>query len=101
MSKRRFDSSIQNEMPIPNFQNTNTNCVHICFPIPISVIEAITDIYTYIYIWIHNLIKTDQLLNYFYFARVETAVSRQKQGKSEGINGCDWPSNLTQIGFKS
>ena len=25
----------------------------------------------------------------------------QKQGKSEGFDSCDWPSNLTQIGFKS
>ena len=24
-----------------------------------------------------------------------------KQGKSEGFDSCDWPSNLTQIGFKS
>ena len=24
-----------------------------------------------------------------------------EQGKSEGFDSCDWPSNLTQIGFKS
>ena len=24
-----------------------------------------------------------------------------KQGKSGGLDGCDWPSNLTRIGFKS
>ena len=24
-----------------------------------------------------------------------------KQGKSEGFDSCDWPSNLTQIGLKS
>ena len=23
-----------------------------------------------------------------------------QQGKSEGFDSCDWPSNLTQIGFK-
>ena len=25
----------------------------------------------------------------------------EKQGKSEGFDSCDWPSNLTQIGFES
>ena len=25
----------------------------------------------------------------------------EQQGKSEGFDSCDWPSNLTQIGFKS
>ena len=24
-----------------------------------------------------------------------------QQGKTEGFDSCDWPSNLTQIGFKS
>ena len=24
-----------------------------------------------------------------------------EQGKSEGFDSCDWPSNLAQIGFKS
>ena len=28
-------------------------------------------------------------------------ITIQKQGKSEGFDSCDWPSNLTQIGFKS
>ena len=28
-------------------------------------------------------------------------ASTQQQGKSEGFDSCDRPSNLTQIGFKS
>ena len=28
-------------------------------------------------------------------------IIKKKQGKSEGFDGCDRPSNLTQIGFKS
>ena len=28
-------------------------------------------------------------------------LSFNKQGKSEGFDSCDWPSNPTQIGFKS
>ena len=28
-------------------------------------------------------------------------VNNKEQGKSEGFDSCDWPYNLTQIGFKS
>ena len=30
-----------------------------------------------------------------------TSKKETQQGKSEGFESCDWPSNLTQIGFKS
>ena len=32
---------------------------------------------------------------------LQYAQSLLKQGKSEGFDSCDRPSNLTQIGFKS
>ena len=40
-----------------------------------------------------------QLLNNHLF--LNKMVSYQEQGKSEGFDSCDRPSNLTQIGFKS
>ena len=32
--------------------------------------------------------------------KVECLTHPNKQGKSKGFDSCDWPSNLTQIGFK-
>ena len=32
---------------------------------------------------------------------IPTELIKHQQDKSEGCDSCDWPSNLTQIGFKS
>ena len=37
----------------------------------------------------------------FFFTWVNIYVKHNQQGKSEGFDSCDRPSNLTQIGFKS
>ena len=49
---------------------------------------------TYINEILRQMVTTDIWRNYY-------TIDKDKQGKSEGFDSCDWPSNLTQIGFKS
>ena len=44
----------------------------------------------------NSMIYMDDLGKY-----TRTVAEPMKQGKSEGFDSCDRPSNLTQIGFKS
>ena len=55
--------------------------------------------------WVSEWLSLKAFFRFFTFPYMDSTQStfynKLKQGKSEGSDSCDQPSNLTEIGFKS